>query len=86
MGNSTVTDTQLTLEMLATSEADLLERNAYLESVVRDLTLILGDLAFDRAHFETLSHRWLLELASLRQSNQRLRDELARYTAVQCSL
>jgi hypothetical protein len=78
-----VTDTQLTIEMLATSEADLLERNTYLESVVRDLTVILGDLAFDRAHFETLARGWLLEMGSLRQSNQRLRDELSRFTAVQ---
>jgi hypothetical protein len=78
-----VTDTQLTIEMLATSEADLLERNTYLESVVRDLTIILADLTVDRCLFETLARGWLLEMGSLRQSNQRLRDELARYTAAQ---
>jgi hypothetical protein len=78
-----ITDTQLTLEMLATSEAELLERCAYLETVVCDLSIVCADLAVDHAHFETLAHRWLLELASLRQSNQRLREELARYTAAQ---
>ncbi len=76
-----MTATQLTIDMLADSEADALARVDYLETVVRDLTMILGDLAFDRAQFETLARGWLCELRDVRQSNQRLRDELARYTA-----
>jgi hypothetical protein len=76
-----ITDMQLTLEMLADSEAAVLERNDYLEATVRDLTVILADLAVDRCLFETLARGWLLEMGSLRQSNQRLRDELARYTS-----
>jgi hypothetical protein len=76
-----MTDTQLTIEMLADSEATLLERCAYLEGVVRDLSVILADLAVDRAHYETLARGWIGECAQQRVSNQRLRDELARYTS-----
>jgi hypothetical protein len=78
-----ITDIQLTIEMLADSEATLLERNAYLEGVVRDLSVILADLAVDHAHYETLSRGWIGECAQQRVSNQRLRDELQRYTAAQ---
>jgi hypothetical protein len=78
-----MTDTQLTLEMLATSEAELLERCAYLETVVCDLSIVCADLAVDHAHFETLARGWISECALQRIVNQRLRDELARYTAAQ---
>ena len=76
---------QLTIEALADSEAALVERCAYLETVVRDLTIILADLAVDHAHFETLARGWIVELAAQRTTTQRLRDELARLTAQACA-
>jgi hypothetical protein len=69
--------------MLAESEAALFDRNQYLEDTVQQLTAILADLAYDRAHFETLARGWICELAAQRQTNQQLREELRRFTAAQ---
>lgn len=76
-----MTATQLTIETLAESEAELLDRNEYLEATVRDLSSILADLAFDRCLFETLARGWLVELSQVRKSNEALRDEIRRYVS-----
>lgn len=76
-----MTAEQLTVDMLAESEAALHERNCYLDATVRDLTIILADLAFDRCLYESLARGWLVELAETRRTNTRLREELARYTS-----
>jgi hypothetical protein len=81
-----MTATQLTIETLAESEAELLDRNEYLEATVRDLSSILADLAFDRCLFETLARGWLVELSQVRKSNEALRDEIRRFTSAQCAL
>ena len=43
-----------------------------------ELIDLLADLTVRAACFETLSRRWLRELADVRAANDRLRDELRR--------